>query len=132
MRSVLADTGPLYALVDHDDGLHRRARREANRLAEAGRTLVVPFPTVCESHSLVMRRLGIETARRWLDELMSGAGFLNPHRDDYLAAVNRIRAYRDQTITLYDGLLAVLADQLKFPVWTFDHHFDAMGVTVWR
>ena len=78
------------------------------------------------------RKQWIETARRWLDELMSGAGFLNHHRDDYLAAVNRIRAYRDQTITLYDGLLAVLADQLKFPVWTFDHHFDAMGVTVWR
>jgi predicted nucleic acid-binding protein len=132
VRAVLADTGPLYALVDRDDSLHRRARQEVRRIAEEGRSLAVPFPTLLESHSLVLRRLGIATSRRWLDELTSGAGFLNPHADDYLAASKRIASYGDQTITLFDGLLAVLADQLKLPVWTFDHHFDSMGVTVWR
>lgn len=132
MRAVLADAGPLYALVDPDDRFHDRARSEARRIAEQGWPVVVPFPILLESHSLVLRRLGNRSARKWLDELTAGAGLLNPHRDDYLAASRRLRAYSDQSITLCDAVLAVLADQLRLSVWTFDHHFDVMGVAVWR
>jgi predicted nucleic acid-binding protein len=132
VRAVLADTGPLYALVDPDDGLHDRARSEARRIAEQGWSLVVAFPALLESHSLVLRRLGARSARKWLDELTVGAGLLNPHRDDYLAASRRLRAYSDQAITLCDAVVAILADQLHMSVWTFDHHFDVMGVAVWR
>lgn len=132
MRSVLADTGPLYALVDPDDGFHQRARGEASRIAEQGWTLVVAFPTLLESHSLVLRRLGPATARRWLEEATAGAGLLNPDRDDYLAAVRRLRSYADQHITLCDALVAVLSDQLRLRVWTFDHRFDVMAAAVWR
>jgi predicted nucleic acid-binding protein len=132
VRSVLADTGPLYALVDPDDHFHLRARGEASRIAEQGCTLVVAFPTLLESHSLVLHRLGIRASRRWLDEVTAGVGLLNPRRDDYLAASDRLRSYADQPITLFDALVAVLAEELQVPVWTFDHHFDLMGAAVWR
>jgi len=126
------DTGPLYALVDPDDRLHGRARGEAGRIAEQGGTVVVPFPTLLESHSLVLKRLGNRIARKWLAELIIGAGLVNPHRDDYLAACRRLRSFADQSITLCDAVVAVLADQLHLSVWTFDHHFDVMGTAVWR
>jgi len=129
---VLADTGPLYALVDPDDRLHERARGDAGRIAEQGGTIVVPFPTLLESHSLVLKRLGTRLARKWLTELIAGAGLLNPHRDDYLAASLRLRSFGDQSITLCDAVVATLADQLRLSVWTFDHHFDVMGTVVWR
>lgn len=132
MRSVLADTGPLYALVDPDDGLHVRARSEARRLAEQGWTVVVAFPTVAESHSLISKRLGSRAAQKWLEELTLGVDLLNPLREDYLVACRRIQPFADQPITLFDALVAVLADQLHVHVWTFDHHFDVMGVAVWR
>jgi predicted nucleic acid-binding protein len=126
------DTGPLYALVDPDDRLHDRARSEAGRIAEQGGTVVVPFPTLLESHSLVLKRLGNRIARKWLAELIVGAGLVNPHRDDYLAACRRLRSFGDQSITLCDAVVAVLADQLHLSVWTFDRHFDVMGTAVWR
>jgi predicted nucleic acid-binding protein len=132
VRSVLADTGPLYALVDPDDCLHERARSEARRIAEQGWTVVVAFPTLAESHSLVLKRLGTRVAARWLAELTAGADLLNPHRDDYLAAGRRLRRLTGQPITLFDVLVAVLAEQLHLQVWTFDRHFDVMGVAVWR
>jgi predicted nucleic acid-binding protein len=94
--------------------------------------MVVAFPTLAESHSLISKRLGSRVARKWLEELTAGVGLLNPHREDYLAACRRIRPFADQPITLFDALVAVLADQLHFHVWTFDHHFDVMGVAVWR
>jgi len=129
---VLADTGPLYALVDPDDSLHDRARSEADRIAEQGGTVVVPFPTLLESHSLVLKRLGNRIARKWLAEVIVGSGLMNPHREDYLAAGRRLRSFADQSITLCDAVVAVLADQLHLRVWTFDHHFDVMGTAVWR
>ena len=132
MRSVLADTGPLYTLVDRDDSLHNRARDEAKRIETEGWTVVVALPTLLEGYTLVLRSLGFQAAGRWLEELTHGSGFLNPHRDDYLAASRRIRKFADHPITLFDGLLAVLADQLQLQVWTFDHHFDVMGAQVWR
>jgi predicted nucleic acid-binding protein len=132
VRSVLADTGPLYALVDPDDRFHGRARDEARRIAEQGWTLLVAFPTLLESHSLVLRRLGPGISRRWLDEVTAGLGLLNPDRDDYLAATRRLGSFADQQITLFDALVAVIADQLQLRVWTFDHHFDVMGAAVWR
>lgn len=132
MRSVLADTGPLYALVDPEDRFHGRARDEALRIAEQGWTPIVAFPTLLESHSLVLRRLGPGVSRRWLDEVTTGLGLLNPDRDDYLAASRRLRSFADQQITLFDALVAEIADQLQIHVWTFDHHFDVMGSAVWR
>jgi uncharacterized protein len=129
---VLADTGPLYALVDPDDGFHDRARSEANRIAEQGGTVVVSFPILLECHSLVLKRLGNRIARKWLAELIAGAGLMNPHRDDYLVAGQRLRSFADQPITLCDAVVAVLADQLHLSVWTFDHHFDVMATAVWR
>jgi predicted nucleic acid-binding protein len=132
VRPVLADTGPIYALVDPDDRFHDRAMSEAARIAEQGRTLVVAFPTLIESQSLILKRLGFRVARRWLAELTAGAGLLNPHRDDYLAAARRLRSFADQPITLCDAVVTVLADQLSLSVWTFDHHFDVMGAAVWR
>jgi hypothetical protein len=40
--------------------------------------------------------------------------------------------YPDQSITLFDAILATLASPLSLPVWTYDHHCDTMRVDVWR
>jgi predicted nucleic acid-binding protein len=49
--------------------------------------------------------------------------------DRTLASVGR---YRDQPISLFDAVLAVLARDADVPVWTYDHHFDLMKIAVWR
>ena len=45
-RTVLADTGPLYAAVDPDDEYHARAQRELKRLAREKREVVLACPTL--------------------------------------------------------------------------------------
>ena len=52
--------------------------------------------------------------------------------EDYRAAAAQVSTYRDQSITLFDATLAVLAKRLSLPVSTYDHHFDVMGAAVWR
>lgn len=129
---MLADTGPLYALADHDDGLHARARRERDLLEGDELFSLAAAPVLIEGYNLVLHRLGMAPAQTWLAELAAGAGLINPTIDDYLAAASRVGRYADQAMSLTDGVLAELSDRLSMPVWTFDHHFDVMGVDVWR
>jgi predicted nucleic acid-binding protein len=128
---VLADTGPLYAATDPDDAHHKRSRRELRRLADENYEIIVAYPTLLEAYTLVLFRLGETAAMRWLEE-MTGAALVNPSADDYRQAVVRVQSLKDQSITLFDALVASLAGRLGLEVWTYDHHFDVMRVAVWR
>ena len=55
---VLADTGPLYAARDPDDDPHGRSQNDLGRLRTHKLKVVVPYPILLESYSLVMRKLG--------------------------------------------------------------------------
>ena len=131
-RAVLVDTGPLYAAVDPDDQYHARAQQELNALTEKQYAVILAYPMLIEAYTLILYRLGRLTAHRWLEEVLTGTALINPTPDDYRAAFAKAGAYPDQSITLFDATLAVLAGRLAIPVWTYDHHFDVMRVTVWR
>jgi predicted nucleic acid-binding protein len=131
-RAVLADTGPLYAAVDTDNQYHARAHEELGRLGREELLVVVLFPILLESYSLVLHRLGIGTAHRWLAEVADGVTLVNPTQEDYLAAMAQIRSYEDQPLTMFDGLLAACGKRLEAPIWTYDHHFDLMRARVWN
>ncbi|HMB52845.1 MAG TPA: PIN domain-containing protein, partial [Thermoanaerobaculia bacterium] len=119
-------------LVDPDDRHHQRAREEARRATGEGHSILVASTTLCEAHSLVLRRLGRPAAGRWLDEMRSGSGHLVPTADDVDDAVSLTHRFTDQPITLFDAVAAVLAERLDLQVWTYDHHFDVLGAAVWR
>jgi predicted nucleic acid-binding protein len=80
---------------------------------------------------MVRRRLGRSAASDWLTDIADTA-LINPTPEDYRQAIGRIAAVADQPITLFDATVAVLAARLGLEVWTYDHHFDAMRVPVWR
>jgi len=129
--AVLADTGPLYAAADPDDAHHKRARRELSRLAGGHQEVVVAYPTLLEAYTLVLFRLGESAALNWLEQ-MKDAALVNPIAEDYRQAVVKVQSLKDQPITLFDALVATLASRLSLEVWTYDHHFDAMRVAIWR
>lgn len=132
MKSVIADTGPLFAAVDPGDQHHRRAQNELVELARSGISVVVAWPTIFEAYTLVVRHLGTDTARTWVSELLAGTRPITPTDRDYQVARDRAVRYHDQTITLFDALVATLSGRLGCPVWTYDHHFDIMQAAVWQ
>ncbi len=132
MRVVLADTGPLYAALDPDDDNHERAREDIERLNLEGFGVMVAYPTLCESYSLILYRMGVAVAHGWLEELRERATLLNPTPEDYGKASDLLLGYLDQGFSLFDAVAAVLAGRMELPVWTYDHHFDVMRVEVWR
>jgi predicted nucleic acid-binding protein len=132
LKGVLADTGPLYALADPEDQFHGRAQKELDRFYEDGYRPIASCSTLVEAHNLVLRRLGHQVGRKWIGELTAGIDLMNPLQEDYLNAIQLLKRYPDQDITLCDGVLAVISSQFELPVWTYDHHFDVMRVEVWR
>lgn len=131
IRAVLADTNPLYAVVDEADERHQRASEDLRKLDRQKILIVIPYPVLLETHALVLLRLGKAAAQEWLT-LMSDAALINPEVKDYRQAVARLQAFPDQKITLFDATLAVLAGRMTLPVWTYDHRFDVMRIPVWR
>lgn len=128
---VLADTTPMYALVDASDQYHERATRDLRLLRTAGARVVVAMPVLSEAYVLVLRRMGTAAALKWLDEAGSGVVLLTPFEDDYQLAFRRLRRYADQPLTIVDAVLAILSERLDMPVWGYDHHMDVLGVQRW-
>jgi predicted nucleic acid-binding protein len=131
MQAVLADTGPLYALSDPSDQYHARAREQMTRLGAEGYLVAVTYPTISETYTLVLSRLGAQYAHGWIEQLLDGVVAINPEPGDYQKAILRVLSYPDQLITLFDALIAVLAEKMGRPVWSYDHHFDLMGAVRW-
>ena len=102
------------------------------RLNTDKRSVIIAYPILFESYTLVLYRLGKQAASMWLNETMAGASFINPAAEDYRAATAKVLSFQDQRITLFDATLAVLAQRSGLQVWTYDHHFDVMRVPVWR
>jgi predicted nucleic acid-binding protein len=131
MRAVLADTGPLYALSDPSDQNHARAREQMTRLGAEGYLVAVTYPTISETYTLVLRRLGAQYAHGWIEQLLDGVVAINPDPGDYQKAILLVLRYPDQLITLFDALIAVLAEKMGHPVWSYDRHFDLMSAVRW-
>jgi len=132
MKAVLTDTGPLYALADPSDQFRARARAEIDSIEKRGLQVAAGYPTLCESHTLALRRLGAGYASQWLAEMLEGAVLLNPEAADYMIAAAQLDRFPDQPITLVDAVTAVMANRLGMPVWTFDRHFATIRVKLWR
>jgi predicted nucleic acid-binding protein len=130
-NAVLADAGPLYAAVDPSDLHHRRALQELQGFSDNHCAVIVSFSTLLEVHSLVLRKIRRSVALGWLHE-MAHATLINPTPEDYRQASARLADFADQPITLFDATLAILALRTGLPVWTYDHHFEVMRVSVWR
>lgn len=131
MRAVLADSGPLYAVADEGDAHHEHALQQFHTLAGNKIEVLIPYPTLLETYSLVLFRIGTEAAIRWL-AYMVDAAFVSPTPDDYRQAFAKVRALPDQRLTLVDATIGALALRLGLEVWTYDHHFDVMRIPVWR
>ncbi len=132
MTRVLADTDPLYAAYDPSDTYHAQALAELDRLATQNLTVLVSYPVFLETHSLILKRLGIRIGFRYIDEILNGADLIQPTITDYQNATQLIQQYPDQAITLFDATTTTIAQRLQLPVWTYDFHFDVMKTRVWR
>jgi len=132
MPPVLVDTAVIYALADRRDGAHEAARELLKRLLEEGAPLLVSLPTVYEAHRLILYRLGIRAGIRFLTGYGQLYNLVWPTEGQHVQAIALSQRFDDQKISLNDAVNAVIAQEVKGRVATFDHHYQLMGAQVVR
>ncbi|WKX70732.1 type II toxin-antitoxin system VapC family toxin [Streptomyces sp. XD-27] len=126
MRSLLLDTGVLYAIADDGDDDHRRCWDFV--AAWRGR-LLVPAPVVAETAWLIERRLGPEHEGIFVDLIAGGQlGAVDLEVQDYVRIAELIRKYADFPLGTVDASVVAVAERLRLTeIATIDHrHFSAV------
>jgi predicted nucleic acid-binding protein len=120
MTSVIADTGPIVALLDGSDSHHSWAR-------ECFRHLAPPLATceavLCEAYFILQR---FPPGKRTLIRMISGGAFSLPFRvGDHLPDIAKLLVkYSDTPMDFADACLLRMAEIASGPkVWTIDSDF---------
>ena len=121
---VVVDTGPLYAVVDEDDGDHARCRAV---LEQAEHRLIIPTLVIAEATYLIGTRLGPDIETQFLRSL-ARMHVEGPTPDDWPRIADLVTQYGDFPLGGADASIVALAERLDIDtiVTLDDRHFRAV------
>ena len=107
---IVADTGPLYALIDRDDAWHRRVAAWWTR---EPRVIVVPFAVVPEVCCLLHTRISATAELAFVRALADGTFTVEPSEPaDITRAAEVMQDYGDTPIGFVDATVIATAERL--------------------
>lgn len=122
---ILVDTGPLVALIDPRDGLHRRSRTDLAKLTDPSFQVTVPVLT--ETYFHLCSRITRRKLRALLEELEVSVREIAG--STVAASMDWLDAYADHEPDFADAVTVVLSSEIEgCRVWTYDREFR----TTWR
>jgi uncharacterized protein len=121
---VVVDTGPLYAVVDEDDGDHARCRAV---LEQPEHRLIIPTLVIAEATYLIGTRLGPDIEAQFLRSL-TRMHVEGPTPDDWSRIADLVTQYGDFPLGGADASIVALAERLDIEtiVTLDDRHFRAV------
>jgi uncharacterized protein len=128
---ILVDTAALYALVDAADPNHRRATAAMQDLRVAGEPLLTHEYVVVETTALLQRRLGLESVRRLVDDLLPLVEIAWVDEPLHAEARAALLAAGRRTVSLVDWVsFLVMRRHGVRRAFTFDQDFAVEGFEV--
>ena len=124
--TIIADTGPLYALVDSDDAWHERVKDWwiANREG-----IIVPVTVLPEVAYLLNTRISKDAEAAFIRAVVDGELEIEPLESaDIVRAEAVLRKYSDLNPGFVDATVVAIAERLDaIQILTTDRrHFGAM------
>lgn len=108
--TIVADTGPLYALVDSSDAWNERV---TGWWKSAPRDVVVPVTVLPEVTYLLSRRIGPAAEEAFVRSVADGEIVLEPvELDDIARAADLMRDYADVSLGFVDATVVAVAERL--------------------
>lgn len=111
MKPILVDTGPLYAMVDRDDGWHDRVSAFLNATP---RHLIVPITILPEVCYLLNSHLGASVEVQFARSVQRGdvrVEFLR--KEDLARTVGVMARYSDAGLGFVDASVVAVAERLN-------------------
>lgn len=128
-NKCFVDTSAFVALNNPNDQHHHEAIEIANKLGHYDFHLSEAVLT--EAYTLLRYRLGFHVARRFLASIIEQRQFqvVDISTDIRREALSLLEKYNDHKISYCDALtVAIMTRNQVDKVFTFDHHFELMGV----
>src|SRR5919198_1530403 len=126
--TVLVDTSALFALLDEGDENHRAASLWFGEARQSGETLVTHNYVMVEAAALVHRRLGPESVRACLEDLLRVMDVVWVDEGLHRSAVSALLAASRRRPSLVDW---VSFEFMRNPgidrVFAFDRDFEVQG-----
>ena len=132
---VFVDTSAWYPLVLASHPEHERLAGLARRLVQRGRRIVTTNLVVAETHALVMRRVGIATALRFVQSVTSPPNVIvrGTAEIEERAVDDWLGRYADQDFSFTDAVsFAVMRERRIAEALSLDHHFEVAGFRLVR
>ncbi|MEP6831841.1 MAG: PIN domain-containing protein [Gemmatimonas sp.] len=108
--TVIADTGPLYALIDRTDAWHERVMAWWQ---DAPRSVLVPVTVLPEVSYLLMTRIGTRAENAFIRAVADGEFVVEPLEfDDIDRAANIMSQYGDLPLGFVDATVVAMAERL--------------------
>jgi len=124
--SVIADTGPLYALIDSSDVWHRRV---VTWWRKQPRDVIVPVSVLPEVSYLLQTRIGPAAEQAFIQAVADGEFVTEPlEPEDIVRAAALLTEYADLPLGFVDAIVVATAERLGTrEVLTSDHgHFGVV------
>lgn len=110
MRSLVIDTGVLYAAIDRDDAAHVSCRALLDAATER---LVLPSPILPEVDYWIAKNLGPGSMIALLKDIRSGAFVVEDLIfDDYVRIAEVLDTYDDQDVGFVDAAVLAVVERL--------------------
>ena len=127
---LFVDTAGWMACADAADPQHPRSRQARDAALAAGRILVSTDYVIDETLTLIRRRLGLEAARAWWEQIEGTSRlrweWIDPERCERARAT--FFRFRDKGYSFTDCTSFVVMQELKLAeALTTDKHFRQMG-----
>ena len=109
--TVVADTGPIYALIDSSDAWHARVNTWWGR---ATSDVVLPVTILAEVTYLLQTRIGPAAEEAFVRAIADGEFTIEPLDDEDLPRIADImHAYRDLPLGFVDASVVAVAERLE-------------------
>ncbi len=109
--TVVADTGPIYALIDASDGWHARVNAWWTR---GTANVVLPVTILAEVTYLLQTRIGPVAEEAFVRAIADGEFTVEPLDDEDLPRIADImHAYRDLPLGFIDASVVAIAERLE-------------------
>jgi predicted nucleic acid-binding protein len=133
VKALFVDTAGWMACADAADPAHRASSKARDAALEAGSMLVTTDYVVDESLTLIRRRLGLDAAETWWDQVERSARL----HWEWVGVTRAEKArrvffrHRDKAYSFTDCTSFVVMQEMKLKhVLTTDRHFRQMGFQV--
>ena len=126
---VLVDTSAFFALISSSDANHRQAVEASKQMR---RQPITTNFIVAETHALCLRRLGRDSALRFLNNVNDRlATLVRVSEEDEHRALEIIVSHTDKDYSLTDATSFAIMERLRIDAaFTFDRHFAQFGFVV--